>query len=166
MRQSDAMLMRGRAARPNSTLRWHLATKCRVITYMAAVPPLVLVLVLASLYPDLNRIETPDWRSLVSRADEASNSGDRYEARRLYLQVDRVAYWQKDWEGLVTAACRINKLDAINLFPFCSARRRRRKAPRVVAGLPPWQNLSHCSARMKPHLQWWPESDPVGQTKK
>jgi len=81
---------------------------------MAAVSPVLLLIVLASIYPGLNRAEIPDWRPLISLADEASNRGDRYEARRLYLQVDRVAYWRKDCEGLVAAACRINKLDGVN----------------------------------------------------
>jgi hypothetical protein len=29
----------------------------------------------------------------------------------LYLQVDRVAYWLKDWQGLIVAGCGISKLD-------------------------------------------------------
>jgi hypothetical protein len=110
MRQSDLMTMRGQAIRSNSTPSW-IATQCRVITYIAAVMPLLLIIVLAGLYPHLNRANISDWRSLISLADEASNSGDRYEARRLYLQADRIAYWRKDWEGLIVAACRINKLD-------------------------------------------------------
>jgi hypothetical protein len=110
MRQSDLMTMRGQAMRSNSTPSW-IATQCRVITYVGAVLPLLLIMVLAGLYPHLNRANISDWRSLISLADEASNSGDRYEARRLYLQADRIAYWRKDWQGLVTAACRINKLD-------------------------------------------------------
>jgi hypothetical protein len=85
-----------------------------MITYIAAVSPVLLLIVLANVYPDLNRTEIPDWRPFISLADEASNRGDRYEARRLYLQVDRVAYWRKDWEGLVAAACHINKLDGVN----------------------------------------------------
>jgi hypothetical protein len=114
MRQPDAMVMRGQATRSNSTPCWRVAARFRVITYMAAVSPVLLLIVLASVYPGLNRAEIPDWRPLISLADEASNRGDRYEARRLYLQVDRVAYWRKDWEGLVAAACRINKLDGVN----------------------------------------------------
>ncbi|MGH7784886.1 MAG: hypothetical protein ACREO5_13720, partial [Candidatus Binatia bacterium] len=69
------------------------------MAYIAAVSPLLLLIVLARLYPDVIRTEIPDWRPLISLADEASNSGDRYRARYLYSQVDRVAYWQKDWEG-------------------------------------------------------------------
>jgi hypothetical protein len=110
MRQSDLMTMRAQAIRSNSTPSW-LAMQCRVITYIAAVLPFLLIMVLAGLYPDLNRANISDWRSLLPLADEAANRGDRYEARRLYLQVDRIAYWRKDWEGLIIAACRINKLD-------------------------------------------------------
>jgi hypothetical protein len=114
MQQPDAMMMRGQAIRSNATPCWHVAARFRVITYIAAASSLLLVLVLARLYPDLNRTEIPDWRPLISLADEASNKGDRYQARHLYLQVDRVAYWRKDWEGLVAAACRINQLDGVN----------------------------------------------------
>src|SRR5882724_5403218 len=114
MRQPDAMVMRGQATRSNSTPGWRVAARFRVITYIAAASSLLLMLVLARLYPDLNRTEIPDWRPLISLADEASNRGDRYGARHLYLQVDRVAYWRQDWEGLVAAACRIHQLDGVN----------------------------------------------------
>ena len=114
MRQPDAMVMRGQATRSNSTPYWRVAARFRVFTYMAAVSPVLLLIVLASVCPGLNRAEIPDWRPLISLADEASNRGDRYEARRLYLHVDRVAYWQKDWEGLIAAACGINKLDGVS----------------------------------------------------
>lgn len=114
MRQPDAMVMRGQATRSNSTLGWRVAARFRVITYIAAASSLLLMLVLARLYPDLNRTEIPDWRPLISLADEAANRGDRYGARHLYLQVDRVAYWRQDWEGLVAAACRLHQLDGVN----------------------------------------------------
>ena len=114
MRQSDSMIMRGQATISNSKPFWCVVTRCRVFTYMAGVSPVLLLIVLASVYPGLNRTEIPDWRPLISFADKASNTGDRYEARRLLLQVDRIAYWRKDWEGLVAAACRINKLDGVN----------------------------------------------------
>ena len=118
MRQPDAMERRGQA--PRSTMGLRVAARCRAISYIAAVSPLLVMLVLASLYPAPNRAEIPDWRPLISLADEASNRGDRYQARGLYLQVDRVAYWRKDWEGLVAAACRINALDGVNL-PYSKA---------------------------------------------
>jgi hypothetical protein len=113
MGQPDAMAVRGQAARSVSTAFWRVATQCRVIAYIAAVSPLVLLMVLASIYPEINRTEVPDWRPLIARADEASSSGERYRARHLYLQVDRVAYWRRDWEGLVAAACGINRLDGV-----------------------------------------------------
>ena len=113
MRQPDAMVMRRQGPPPSSTLHLLVARRCRGIIYGAAVSPLLLLIILASVYPDVNRTEVPDWRPLVSRADEALNNGDRYEARRLYLHADRVAYWRKDWEGLIVAACCINKLDGV-----------------------------------------------------
>ncbi len=114
MRLPDAMVMREQATTSSATPYWRIAAACRVITYIMAVSPLLLILVLAGLYPYLNRTEAPDWRPLISVGDQAMNSGDRYEARRLYLQADRVAYWRKDWEGLIAAACRINKLDGVS----------------------------------------------------
>ena len=113
MHEPNAMLMKAQATLSNSTLCWR-AARCRVITYISAISPLLLLIVLANIYPDLNRTEIPDWRPLIARADEMLNRGDRYEARRLYLHVDRVAYWQKDWEGLIAAACGINKLDGVS----------------------------------------------------
>ena len=114
MHEPNAMLMKAQTALSNSTPCWRVTARYRVIMYMAAISPLLLLIVLANIYPDLNRTEIPDWRPLISRADETLNRGDRYEARRLYLHVDRVAYWQKDWEGLIAAACGINKLDGVS----------------------------------------------------
>ena len=114
MRLPDAMVMREQATISSATPYWRIAAACRVITYIMAVSPHLVILVLAGLYPYLNRTEVPDWRPLISVGDQAMNSGDRYEARRLYLQADRVAYWRKDWEGLIAAACRINKLDGVS----------------------------------------------------
>ena len=115
MRQPNAIMMGRQEIPSNSTPFWCVATRCRVITYvMAAVLPLLLLIVVARFDPELNRSESTDWNSLISRADEALSRGDRYEARRLYVQVDRVAYWRNDWQGLVAAACRINKLDGAN----------------------------------------------------
>jgi hypothetical protein len=115
MRQPNAIMMGRQEIPSNSTQFWCVATRCRVITYvMAAVLPLLLLIVVARFDPELNRSESTDWNSLISRADEALSRGDRYEARRLYVQVDRVAYWRNDWQGLVAAACRINKLDGVN----------------------------------------------------
>jgi hypothetical protein len=111
MRLPDAMIMTGEATTSSAKPYWRLATACRVMMYTVAVSPLLLILVLAGVYPDFDRTEIPDWRPLISVGDEAMNSGDRYEARRLYLQADRVAYWRKDWEGLIAAACRINRID-------------------------------------------------------
>ena len=114
MRLPDAMIMAGEATTSSAKSYWSLAAACRVITYTAAVSPLLLILVLAGLYPGFNRTEIPDWRPLISVGDKAMTGGDRYEARRSYLQADRAAYWHKDWEGLIAAACRINKLDSVS----------------------------------------------------
>jgi hypothetical protein len=114
MPQTDARAVRAEALRLVSTPAGRVAGRSRVIAYLAAISPLLVMLVLASAHPDLNRTDIPDWKPLIALADEASKRGDLGEARRLYLQVDRVAYWRKDWQGLVAAACRIYKLDGAN----------------------------------------------------
>ena len=117
MRLPDALVIRGQATQSESILSGYGATQHRALPYIAALSPLVLMLVLASIYPHFNRREIPEWRPIISLADAAANRGDQLEARRLYLQADRVAYRRQDWEGLVAAACRINKLDGINRRP-------------------------------------------------
>lgn len=91
----DATMMREQTTTLSGKSFRRIAALCRAITYGAAISPLLLITVLAALHPDFNRMER----------------ADRYEARRLYLQADRMAYWQSEWAGLVTAACRINQLD-------------------------------------------------------
>jgi hypothetical protein len=83
----------------------------RVIAYLAATLPFLLIVALAWLRPDLNRREIPDWRPVLAFADAAREKGNLYEARHLYLQVERIASWEQDWEGLVAAACGIKRLD-------------------------------------------------------
>ena len=85
----------------------------RNIMYPAALLPLLLLLVVAKLYSDLNLAEIPDWRPLISRAEEARMTGDRDRSRHLYLQAQRVANWRDDWAGLVAAACGIYRLDGV-----------------------------------------------------
>jgi hypothetical protein len=87
------------------------ATRWRVIAYAAVILPFLAMLVLAWLSPDLNRTEIPDWRPVLALADASWKKGDLYEARHLYLEVDRIASWRQDSEGLVAAACGIKRLD-------------------------------------------------------
>jgi hypothetical protein len=93
---------------------WRATVGCRVIACIAAVLPLLLMLVLARHYPDLNGADIPDWRPIISLADESSSKGDLDQARHLYLQAGRAASWRQDWAGLVAAACHINRLDGTN----------------------------------------------------
>lgn len=86
----------------------------RVVAYIAAVLPLLVIVLLARMYPDLNRQEIPDWRPAISLAEEFLKKRDLYRARHLYLQADRIAAWRQDWDGLVAAACGIYRLDGIN----------------------------------------------------
>ena len=95
MHEPNAMLMKAQATLSNSTLCWRTAARCRVITYLSAISAASVADCSGETFsPDLNRTESPDWRPLISPT-EMLNRGDRYEARRLYLYVDRVAYWQK-----------------------------------------------------------------------
>ena len=49
MRQTDALLMRGQATRPNSTPYRCAAAPYRLIAYLAAMPPLLIVFSVAKL---------------------------------------------------------------------------------------------------------------------
>jgi hypothetical protein len=69
------------------------------------------MIVLGRMYPDLNRHEIPDWKPVISRAEESWKKGDLYQARHLYLRAERIASWREDWGGLVAAACGLHRLD-------------------------------------------------------
>ncbi|MGH7825501.1 MAG: hypothetical protein ACREQ7_10065 [Candidatus Binatia bacterium] len=100
-------------AKTPSSAEIRRAARWRTIGYTAAVMPFLLIVALAWLVPDFNRTEIPDWRPVLSLAEESLKKGDLYEARHLYLQVSRIASWREDWEGLIAAACGINRLDRI-----------------------------------------------------
>jgi hypothetical protein len=87
------------------------ATRWRAIAYSTAIFPFLLTVALAWLRPGFYRTEIPDWKPVLALADALWEKGDLYEARHLYLQVDRIASWQQDWEGLTAAACGIKRLD-------------------------------------------------------
>jgi hypothetical protein len=95
------------ALRSNHSRR---ATRWRTIGYIAAIAPFLLMVALVWIRPDLTRPEIPDWRPILALADASWEKGDLYDARHLYLQVERIASWQQDWEGLVAAACGIKRL--------------------------------------------------------
>jgi hypothetical protein len=89
------------------------AARWRAMGYLMVIVPFLLVLVLAWLRPDFNRSETPDWRPVLARANAAWKKGDLYEAKHLYLQVDQIAAWRQEWEGLIAAACGLKRLDGV-----------------------------------------------------
>jgi hypothetical protein len=60
--------------------------------------------------PEWRTQHVPDWRPLVERAN-AAVSGDRYQARHLYVDAARAASWDEDWQGLLAAACGMKKVD-------------------------------------------------------
>jgi hypothetical protein len=87
------------------------AARWRTIGYVVAVGAFLFMVTLAWLRADLNRTEILDWRPVLTLADAAWEKGDFPAARHLYLQVDQIASSQQDWEGLVAAACGMQRLD-------------------------------------------------------
>jgi hypothetical protein len=85
----------------------------RMIGYVTVIVPFLLMLVIAWLRPEFNRPEAPDWKPVAARANAALEKGDLYEARHLYGQVDQIASWKEDWEGLIAAACGLKRLDGV-----------------------------------------------------
>jgi hypothetical protein len=114
MQQTGAMAIKGQTAQAGMTGYWGIAARWRFIGYVAAVSPLLVLLTLARLYPDLNQTSSDDWKSLISVADESWASGNPDRARHLYLQAEHAASWRRDWRGLVATACRFNRLDGAN----------------------------------------------------
>ena len=70
-----------------------------------------MLIIAAWLRPDFNRPKLGDWKPVLARADAAWEAGDLHQARYLYLQVERIASWNRDWQGTIAAACRFKKLD-------------------------------------------------------
>jgi hypothetical protein len=87
------------------------AARWRTIGYVVAGGAFLFMVTLTWLRPDLNRTEILDWRPLLTLVDAAWEKGDLYAARRLYLEIDQIASSQQDWEGLVAAACGMQRLD-------------------------------------------------------
>lgn len=85
----------------------------RTIGYVTVILPFLLMIALAWLRPEFNRAEAPDWKSVVAPANAALEKGDLYEARYLYGQVDQIASWKQEWEGLIAAACGLRRLDGV-----------------------------------------------------
>lgn len=73
MRQTHAMVMSGTATQSDPIPYSRLAARYRVIAYLAAVSPLLLMLVLAFLYRDPNRTGIADSGSLISAVEEKLN---------------------------------------------------------------------------------------------
>ena len=70
-----------------------------------------MLIIAAWLRPDFNRPKLGDWKPVLARADAAWQAGDLHQARYLYLKIERIASWNRDWQGTVAAACRFKKLD-------------------------------------------------------
>lgn len=71
------------------------------------------LIIAAWLRPDFNRPKLADWNPVLARADHAWEASDLPRARHLYLKVERIASWSRDWQGTVAAACRFKQLDGI-----------------------------------------------------
>jgi hypothetical protein len=98
-------------AHPMESQQSRRAAWWRTIGYATAILPFLFMVALAWLRPEFNRSEAPDWKPVVARANAAMEKGDLYEARYLYGQVDQIAAWKEEWEGLIAAACGFTKLD-------------------------------------------------------
>jgi hypothetical protein len=89
----------------------HRAQSWRRIAYTAVLLLVLFLGALAWMRRDFRNPEIPDWRPVLALADAAQEKGDLYYAKSLYSQVGRLAARREDWEGLVVAACAMNKLD-------------------------------------------------------
>jgi hypothetical protein len=87
------------------------AVRWRAFGYWLVLLLFFMLIIAALLRPDFNRPKLADWKPVLARADAAWHTGDLHEARYLYLQVERIASWNRNWQGTVAAACRFKKLD-------------------------------------------------------
>lgn len=89
----------------------HRAWSWRRIAYQALLLAVLFLGALVWMQRDFSNPEIPDWKPVLALADSVQEKGDLYYAKNLYFQVGRLAAWSEDWEGLVAAACAMNKLD-------------------------------------------------------
>ncbi len=129
---------------------------------------LVGLVVLAKNFPELNRKPDSDWRPLVSLAEKFWSAGDLYQARHLYIQIERLATWRDEWEGLVAAACGFYRLDgggphskfvqlsirAALAAEVAESRRGIGTVAKALALSGAYRLAAAVSARIRPH---WPE---------
>jgi len=87
------------------------AQSWRRIAYTAGLLLVLFLGVVAWMRRDFRNPQIPDWRPVLVLADATQEKGDLYYAKSLYSQVGRLAARREDWEGLVVAACAMNKLD-------------------------------------------------------
>jgi hypothetical protein len=171
MRNIEAATFKGPAAAAHSD-QSRRAAQWRMIGYGVAIGSFFLMVTLASIRADLNRTEIPDWRPVLALADATWEKGDLPAARHLYLQVEWIASSQQDWEGLVAAACGMQRLDgtegaysktfAILVRAVMAAESRQSRAgiatvAGVFAALGQDKAASMVSSRIRPD---WPEELP------
>jgi hypothetical protein len=82
----------------------------RASGYLAALLPVLAVIMSLSLM-NTEWDRPTDWNSALARAEAARENGNFLEARALYSHAGRLAFWHKDWEGVLAGACGITKLD-------------------------------------------------------
>ena len=167
MRHTPAGALKSPAT-PSQSDQTRRAARWRTTGYILSIG-LLFSFVLASLRADLDRIELPDWKPVLSLADAAWEKGDSSAARRLYLKVEQIASSRQDWEGLVAAACGIKKFDgvegpysktfAILMRATMAAESRQSRAgiaavARVFAAVGQDKAASMVSSRIRPD---WPE---------
>lgn len=82
----------------------------RAFACLAALLP-VLGLLAFLFMTDFKWQEPADSRAAFARAEAARQDRDPYQARWLYSHAARAAFWHRDWEGVLAAACGMKKLD-------------------------------------------------------
>ena len=87
--------------------------RSRTVGYWLVILLFFMLIIAAWLRPEFNLPKVADWKSILARADHAWEAGDLQRARHLYLKVERIASWSRDWQGTVAAACRFKQLDGV-----------------------------------------------------
>lgn len=72
------------------------------------------------LSPDGYRQSGYHWQDKLSAAERALKDGDNTAARSFYSQAGRIASWNHDWRGILTAACGMKRLDGKNKSYFAT----------------------------------------------
>jgi hypothetical protein len=65
---------------------------------------------------DIQGEEPPGWRPVLVEAERSFGKRDLYQAKFLYASAGHIASLRQDWEGLLAAACGMNKLGGLDAY--------------------------------------------------